>query len=161
MIYSWFTNYESRKGAEIDSNPHAALTFWWGELERQVRIEGSVQKVSVEESTQYFHSRPRNSQIGAWSSHQSKPISSRDALDLQELTAQQQFAHINDSNNPVPKPDHWGGYRLIPTRIEFWKGRASRMHDRIVYELLDSSLLSLQKNISPSSITWVRTRLQP
>jgi pyridoxamine 5'-phosphate oxidase len=143
--FVWYTNYTSRKASDLSINPYAALTFWWGEMERSVRIEGKIEKVSEEESTQYFQSRPRSSQIGAWSSNQSTEISNRIALEEQEKSIVNKFA----SYDVIPKPPHWGGYRLIPNRIEFWKGRESRLHDRLVFEKADID--------SP----WKLSRLQP
>lgn len=144
--FVWFTNYESRKGNDLQSNPNAALTFWWGPLERSVRIEGVVKKTSPEESDAYFNSRPRNSQLGAWSSTQSTAIGSRAELDQQESDVISQFEGVER----IPRPAHWGGYRLVPSRIEFWKGRESRIHDRIVFE-----------RDSLTSTEWTMTRLQP
>lgn len=148
--FVWFTNYNSRKGRDLEANPVAAATFWWGDLERSVRIEGAVSRVSEAESDAYFNSRPRGSQIGAWSSNQSSEISSREDLDAQERLVQERFS---DVTKPVPRPPHWGGYRLEPSRIEFWKGRQSRMHDRIVFERV----------IGASGVDgdWKRVRLQP
>lgn len=143
--FVWYTNYQSRKGGELIRNPHASLTFWWGELERQVRIEGNVEQVSEEESDTYFHSRPKSSQIGAWTSNQSQTITNREALEAQEKEIIAKFQDLK----VIPRPPHWGGFRLIPTRIEFWKGRESRLHDRIVYER-DST-----------TATWSMNRLQP
>ena len=128
--FVWFTNYESRKGEDLAANPAAAITFWWGDLERSVRIEGKVEKVSEQESDDYFNKRPRGAQLGAWSSNQSRPIRSREELAAQEQSI---IAHFKDMPK-VTRPPHWGGYRLVPTRIEFWKGRESRLHDRLVYE---------------------------
>jgi pyridoxamine 5'-phosphate oxidase len=134
--FVWFTNYESRKGNDLEVNPKAAITFWWGDLERSVRIEGRVEKVSAEESDEYFNVRPRGAQIGAWSSNQSRDIESREALAQQEKDTINRFGAGAGAAEgaKVPRPPHWGGYRLVPTRIEFWKGRESRLHDRIVYE---------------------------
>ena len=128
--YVWYTNYNSRKSQDLLENPQAALTFWWGDLERSIRIEGAVEKVSEEESTTYFSSRPRGSQIGAWTSNQSSEIESRAALQEQEEDIMTKF----ESLETIPKPPHWGGFRLIPLRVEFWKGRESRLHDRVLYE---------------------------
>ncbi|CAM9134404.1 unnamed protein product [Ectocarpus fasciculatus] len=128
--FVWFTNYESRKAQDLDANPNAALTFWWGPLEMQVRIEGSVHKVSTEESDAYFGKRPRGSQLGAWASQQSQEVSSREAMDRAEQDVAERFK----DTEVIPRPLHWGGYRLVPRRIEFWKGRHGRMHDRVVFE---------------------------
>lgn len=138
----WFTNYNSRKGSELAGNPYAALQFHWVELERTVRIEGIVEKVSDEESDTYFHSRPIDSQIGAWASAQSEVIPDRNVLvDNTALYNAKFLLH-------PPRPPHWGGYRLKPDNWQFWQGRRSRLHDRLRY--------TLQANAS-----WLRERLAP
>ena len=156
--FVWNTNYQSRKGNDMALNKYAALTFFWGELERSIRIEGTVETVSDAESTAYFYSRPRSSQIGAWSSNQSREISSRIALDEQEEQIKQRFQEMD----VIPKPEHWGGYRLVPTRIEFWKGRASRLHDRIVYTKETPEKEKEEEVIaSMNQAIWSIKRLQP
>lgn len=125
---TFFTNYEGRKGRELEANPKAALVFWWDKLERQVRIEGAVEKLPEALSREYFHSRPRASQLGALTSHQSEVIASRTELEdrLERLRREHE-------NQPVPHPPFWGGYCLMPRMFEFWHGRADRLHDRLVY----------------------------
>lgn len=142
--FSFYTNYLSRKGKEITKNPLGALTFFWGTLERQVRIEGTIEKLSKEQSDQYFHSRPRKSQLGAVASPQSQEIASRDML---EKKWEQLEAEYGDEGE-IPKPSYWGGYILKPRLIEFWQGRRSRLHDRILYKKVDNK-------------TWKKVRLAP
>ena len=126
--FVFFTDYRSRKGEELETNPHAALTFYWAELERQVRIEGTVTRTSLEESDLYYRTRPLGSRLGAWVSHQSQPIASREELEASLREAERRF-----SGPDVPLPPHWGGYRVNPESFEFWQGRESRLHDRIRY----------------------------
>jgi pyridoxamine 5'-phosphate oxidase len=140
--FIWFTNFESRKGHDLEEHPYGALLFHWVELERQVRIEGRVEKISDDESDAYFNSRPLRSRLGAIASAQSETIASRELLEAEYAKAEQQFG-----DNP-PRPKHWGGYRLFPDTVEFWQGRRSRLHDRILYTL-------------DADDKWLRQRLQP
>ena len=140
--FVFYTSYEGRKSEEIEANPRCALVFYWGELERQVRVEGGVSRIPEEESDEYFGSRPRGSQLGAWASEQSRPVERRDALEerLRNLEAEYE-------GREVLRPPFWGGYRIEPEVIEFWQGRENRLHDRLVYRRSGGS--------------WRRERLQP
>jgi pyridoxamine 5'-phosphate oxidase len=144
--FVFYTNYESAKGKDLQANPQAALVFFWKELERQVRISGSVERTSAKESDDYFHSRPLGSQIGAIASPQSQIIHDRQVLNdqVEGLSVQYQGAKL------IPRPEHWGGYRVKPRRMEFWQGRPSRLHDRLVYRR--------QKG---NTSAWVIERLAP
>ncbi|MCH7976539.1 MAG: pyridoxamine 5'-phosphate oxidase [Bacteroidetes bacterium] len=128
---AFYTNLESRKGRQLKANPNAALTFWWPALERQVRVEGRVERIAEAEAEAYFSSRPLDSRLGAWASPQSQPLESRE-----ELEARLEAIRLEFDNDDIPLPPHWGGFRVVPDRFEFWQGRASRLHDRIEY-LLD------------------------
>lgn len=142
--FVFFTNYQSSKGQHLALNPQAALVFLWQELERQVRIEGEIEKISAAESQTYFSSRPRASQIGALASDQSQVVANRSVLEHRFQALESQY-----EDNDIPKPEHWGGYRLIPSMLEFWQGRRSRLHDRIRYRR------------KASSVDWIIERLQP
>lgn len=141
--FVFFTNYHSAKGNDIAVNPNAAAVFFWRELERQVRIEGPIEKISPEDSEIYFQSRPEGSRLSAWASPQSSTIRSRDVLDENYARYAQEFG------TQIPRPPHWGGYRIVPDRIEFWQGRASRLHDRILFS---------RRNMSGK---WQKSRLAP
>jgi pyridoxamine 5'-phosphate oxidase len=140
--FLFFTNYKSRKAKEIETNPYAALCFYWRETGRQVRIEGKVARAPEEESTAYFATRSRKSQVGAWASHQSQPLERRRDLVARFIKLQAQFGR-----QPVPRPEFWGGYLLSPCRIEFWTNREYRLHDRVVYERQETG--------------WTATKLNP
>ena len=127
--FVFYTNYHSAKAAQLDSNPFAALVFYWAQLDRQVRVEGSVTRTSSEESHDYFRTRPRESQIGAWASEQSEVISGREVLEQRATELETMYC-----DRDIDCPEHWGGYRLKPERIEFWKSRVGRLHDRILYQ---------------------------
>ncbi|KAJ7384173.1 hypothetical protein OS493_023502 [Desmophyllum pertusum] len=156
--FMFFTNYNSRKGEQLNENPYACLLFYWHPLHRQVKIEGRVEKMSDEQSEEYFHSRPRPSQLGAIVSHQSSVIASRKVLEMKENKLKEEYA---DEQKPIPKPDHWGGFKVIPDKVEFWQGQSSRLHDRIMFrkpgpdEVLDENLTK------KGADGWVYERLSP
>jgi len=137
--FVFYTNYNSKKGHELKNNKHATILFFWKELERQVNITGTVEKVSEKESDDYFFIRPAASRIGAWSSPQSTVISSRKVLEENEIKFREQYG------NDAPRPPHWGGYRLKPQTIEFWQGRASRLHDRLLYSLQENGSWKIER----------------
>jgi pyridoxamine 5'-phosphate oxidase len=141
--FLFFTNYNSAKAAQLHENPRAALCFWWAPLERQVRVEGAVCRVTEQESDDYWATRPRGSQLGAWTSEQSKVLAGRGDLDkrFEEISA-------TYKDRPIPRPPHWGGYRVIPTLFEFWQGRVDRLHDRFGYRLREPN-------------DWIIERLSP
>lgn len=138
--FLFYTNYQSRKGQEIAHTPYVCLTFFWPELERQIRIEGTIHRLDEQTSTDYFHSRPRESQIGAWVSPQSQTIEARSVLDERRQSFTQKFA-----GQEIPKPPHWGGYAVTPESLEFWQGRPSRLHDRIFYQIDSKGQWQLQR----------------
>lgn len=140
--FIFFTNYESRKGKELQKNNHAALVFFWKELERQVRIEGTAEKINEKSNDAYFHSRPDQSKLGAWASQQSSVIGSRDELEEAYQHYEKRF-----EGNPINRPEHWGGFSVKPETIEFWQGREGRLHDRLQYRKCDSN--------------WIIERLSP
>ncbi len=142
--FQFFTNYESRKAGELAANPHAALVFLWIPLERQVRVTGDVVRLSAQESDAYFASRPRGSQVGAWASRQSQPLLRRAELEERWQELEDRYGH-----DPVPRPDRWGGFLVIPREIEFWQGRENRLHDRFLY------------TPAADGDGWQRRRLQP
>lgn len=141
--FVFFTNYRSAKAHDLDSNPRAAMVFYWVQLDRQVRVEGTVRRTSAEESREYFKTRPRESQIGAWASPQSEVIPNREVLEQRAAELERQY-----QDRKIDCPEHWGGYRLIPDRIEFWKNRVGRLHDRILFE-------------RESDNSWTISRLAP
>ena len=141
--FVFYTNYQSEKGKQLAENPHVSLNIFWVELERQIRINGAVEKTSREESEEYFHSRPVGSQLGAWASAQSEVIANRDMLETELAKVTERFA-----GGTIPLPPHWGGYRVVPETIEFWQGRTNRLHDRFRYRRQDSA-------------DWIIERLAP
>lgn len=140
--FVFFTNYDSQKGQDLTNKPYASLVFWWGELERQVRVEGEVEKITSAESDEYFNVRPVGSQLGAWASPQSQIIPNREVLENNLKNLEEEY-----EGKTVPRPQHWGGFRVIPHKIEFWQGRANRLHDRLCYTLKDNQ--------------WIIERLAP
>jgi pyridoxamine 5'-phosphate oxidase len=140
--FAFYTNYDGRKAQEIAANPRAALVFYWAELERQVRVEGSVERTSAAESDAYFESRPRGSRFGAWTSEQSRVVESRAVLEARMAALEAEYA-----DGPVPRPPFWGGFRVRPEVVEFWQGRSNRLHDRLRYR--------------PDGGAWVIERLSP
>ena len=142
--FTFFTNYESRKGQQLTENPHAALVFYWPELERQVDVTGEVERVSSDESDAYWRTRPAESRRAAWASRQSEVIANRAELDDQVLAIEQRFPDDDD----IPRPAHWGGFRLVPSTIEFWQGRPNRLHDRLMFRRV-------------ADVGWLIERLSP
>jgi len=138
--FVFFTNYHSAKAQQLESNPYAALVFYWPQLDRQVRIEGKVERTSVAESAEYFQTRPRESQIGAWASPQSSVIAGREVLEERARELEEYYR-----DREIECPGHWGGYRLRPDRIEFWKSRVGRLHDRILYELMSDGEWAIKR----------------
>ncbi len=141
--FVFYTNYRSQKGQELAVNPHAALVFLWGDLERQVRVAGRVERATDLEADTYFQSRPLGSRLGAWASTQSEVIPSREVLEARMVALEAEY-----QGREIPRPDHWGGFRVVPTEMEFWQGRPSRLHDRLRYQLQENG-------------DWVIDRLAP
>lgn len=142
--FVFYTNYSSRKARDLETNPRCALTFYWSELERQVRVEGQAHRVTHEQSEAYFRTRPKGSKLGAWASHQSEVVAGREVLEAKLAELQAKYADIDD----VPVPEFWGGYCVVPESIEFWQGRTNRMHDRLQYR-------------RKGEIEWIIERLSP
>jgi pyridoxamine 5'-phosphate oxidase len=138
--FVFHTNYTSRKGRELEANPQAALCFYWPTLDEQIRVEGRVARLSDDESDEYFNSRPRGSQLGAWASAQSQELATREQLEEEYRATERRF-----EGEPVPRPPFWGGFRLTPVRIEFWYGRPDRLHDRVVYTRTDGRDWKIQR----------------
>jgi len=147
--FVFYSHYDSAKGQEIENNPHASLLFFWPQMDRQIRIEGLLEKVSREQSEAYFHSRPRDSQLAAASSRQSKIVPGRKTLEMNYELQKAEHEHLE-----VPCPEHWGGYRLVPNRFEFWQGRPNRLHDRFIFILEE-------KNSDSNHQAWLIERLAP
>jgi pyridoxamine 5'-phosphate oxidase len=137
--FVFYTNYHSRKGKELSDNPRACLLFYWSQLWRQVRVEGDIEKVSTAESEAYFQSRPLGSRLGAWASNQSEVVETREVLEDRFAELEKRFG------DDVPRPEHWGGYRLKPNSIEFWQGRDNRLHDRLLYRLKEDGSWSIER----------------
>ncbi|XP_064647943.1 pyridoxine/pyridoxamine 5'-phosphate oxidase-like isoform X2 [Lineus longissimus] len=156
--FKFFTNYGSRKASELTENPHASLMFYWEAMMRVVRIEGVAEKLSVEESTEYFHSRPRSSQIGAIVSQQSSVVESRSVLDKRNEELMTQY---EDESVHIPKPDHWGGYKVVPRVIEFWQGQTNRLHDRLVFRRQRNGEILDEKVSQVVNDGWILERLAP
>lgn len=144
--FCFYTNYDSHKGQELKENPNVSLVFFWEALQRQVRIQGMAYQLTEEQSTKYFQSRPKGSQIGAWASPQSQVLENRDILEKNVVQLSEQYANTDK----LPKPPHWGGYIVKPYKVEFWQGRSSRLHDRLLYTLTD---------LNPAK--WTIERLAP
>ncbi|XP_068592941.1 pyridoxine-5'-phosphate oxidase [Cebidichthys violaceus] len=154
--FRFFSNYESRKGSELESNPFACLVFYWEPLNRQIRIEGTVERIPFESSSDYFHSRPKSSQIGAVVSRQSTPVPDRDYLRQKNAELEEKY-----KDTDVPMPDYWGGYIVKPSLIEFWQGQTNRLHDRIVFTRPEDGASELGEFQHAAEGGWVYQRLSP